>query len=359
MCAISHSPPGRKVLGFRGIADGVVLTGSTCNGAISSPFSAVRQQLGRSRHGHKGRNRCGGSACCLASAKKTLKRKGRVKAFRLAMRDLGWIEGRNVQIEYRFAGTNLELIDKHVAEVVRLAPDVIVANSTPVMARLRPATSTIPIVFAMVNDPVGQGFVSNLAHPGGNITGFSFIESEIVGKWINLLGDVKPNLSRVALMFNPDTAPYFDVYLRSFNASPKQTSVEVEAVHVRSVAEVELAVAKLGREPGSGLIAASDVFILAVRGAILKAADQHRVPLISPYRQFVIEGSLMSYGPDTADIFRRSASYVDRILKGEPPGNLPAQSPVKFELVVNLKTAKALGLSLPESFLLLADEVIE
>ena len=284
---------------------------------------------------------------------------GRVKAFRLAMRDLGWIEGRNVQIEYRFAGTNLELIDKHVAEVVRLAPDVIVANSTPVMAALRPATSTIPIVFAMVNDPVGQGFISNLAHPGGNITGFSFIESEIVGKWINLLGDVKPNLSRVALMFNPDTAPYFDAYLRSFNALPKQTSVEVEAVHVRSVAEVELAVAKLGREPGSGLIAASDIFILAVRGAILKAADQHRVPLISPYRQFVIEGSLMSYGPDTADIFRRSASYVDRILKGEPPGNLPVQSPVKFELVVNLKTAKALGLSPPESFLLLADEVIE
>jgi putative tryptophan/tyrosine transport system substrate-binding protein len=284
---------------------------------------------------------------------------GRVKAFRLGMRDLGWIEGRNVQIEYRFAGTNLESINKHVAELIMLAPDVIVANTTPVLAALRPATSTIPIVIAMVNDPVNQGFISSLAHPGGNITGFSFIESEIVGKWINLLGDVKPNLSRVALMFNPDSVPYFDVYLRSFKALPQQTSVEVEAVHVRSVAEVELAVAKLGREPGSGLIAASDAFILAVRGAILKAANQHRVPLISPYRQFVIEGSLMSYGPDTADIFRRSAAYVDRILKGEPPGNLPAQSPVKFELVVNLKTAKALGLSLPESFLLLADEVIE
>ena len=199
----------------------------------------------------------------------------------------------------------------------------------------------------------------NLAHPGGNITGFSFVESEIVGKWVNFLGDVNPRLSRVALMFNPDTAPYFDVYLRSFNASPKQSSVEVEAVHVRSVAEVELAVAKLGREPGSGLIAASDIFILAVRGAILKAVDHHRVPLISPYRQFVTEGSLMSYGPDTADIFRRSASYVDRILKGESPGNLPAQSPVKFELVVNLKTARTLGLSPRESFLLLADEVIE
>ena len=181
----------------------------------------------------------------------------------------------------------------------------------------------------------------------------------MVGKWVSLLRDVKPNLSRVALMFNPDFVPYFDVYLRSFKALPQQTSVEVEAVHVRSVADVELAVAKLGREPASGLIAAADSFLLAVRGVILKAADLHRVPVISSYRQFVIEGSLMSYGPDTADIFRRSASYVDRILKGEPPGNLPVQAPVKFELVVNLKTAKALGLSLRESFIQLADEVIE
>ena len=283
----------------------------------------------------------------------------RVKAFRLGMRDLGWIEGRNLEIEYRFAGTNPESINKNVAELVRLAPDVIVANSTAVMLALQPATSTIPIVFAMVNDPVNQGFISNLAHPGGNITGFLFIESSMIGKWISLLGDVKPNLSRVALMFNPDSVPYFDVYLRSFKALPQQTSVEVKAVHVRSAADVELAVAKLGREPGSALIAASDAFILAVRGVILKAADQYRVPVISPYRQFVIEGSLMSYGPDTADIFRRSASYVDRVLKGEPPGNLPAQSPVKFQLVVSLKTAKALGLSLRESFLILADEVIE
>jgi putative ABC transport system substrate-binding protein len=295
----------------------------------------------------------------LGLAEKDPETLNRVKAFQLGMRDLGWIEGRNVQIEYRFAGTNLESINKYVAELVRLAPDVIVAQSTAVMVALRPATSTIPIVFAMLSDPVSQGFISNLAHPGGNITGFSFLESDIVGKWMNLLGDVKPNLSRVALMFNPDTVPYFDTYLRSFKALPQQTSVEVEAVHVRSVADVESAVAKLGREPGSGLIAASDTFILAVRGVILKAADQHRVPVISPYRQFVIEGSLMSYGPDSADIFRRSASYVDRVLKGEPPGNLPAQSPVKFELVVNLKTAKALGLSLRESFLQLADEVIE
>ena len=317
--------------------------------AAAWPFAAHAQQPERMRR----------VSMLLGLAEKDPEAIGRVKAFRLGMRDLGWIEGRNVEIEYRFAGTNLESINRHVAELVRLAPDVIVAHSTPVMAVLRPATSTIPIVFVLVNDPVSQGFISSLAHPGRNITGFSFIDFEIVGKWINLLRDVKPNVSRVALMFNPDTAPYYDVYLRSFKALPQQTSVEVQAAQVRSVAEVDLAVAELGREPGSGLIAASDPYMLAVRGAILKAADQHRVPVISPYRQFVIEGSLMSYGPDTADIFRRSSSYVDRILKGESPANLPAQSPNKFELVVNLKTAKALGLSLRESFLLLADEVIE
>jgi putative ABC transport system substrate-binding protein len=160
-------------------------------------------------------------------------------------------------------------------------------------------------------------------------------------------------------MFNPDTAPYYDLYLRSFKSSQQHSSVAIDPIHVRSVAEVDLAVAELGRESSNALIAASDVYILNVRGAILKAANQHRIPLISAYKQFVVEGSLMSYGPDTADIFRRSSSYVDRILKGEPAGNLPVQSPEKFELVVNLKAAKALGLSVRESFLLLADDVIE
>jgi putative ABC transport system substrate-binding protein len=285
--------------------------------------------------------------------------KSRVKAFRLGMRDLGWIEGRNVQFEIRYAGSKPDVIKKHVAELIRLAPDVILANSSPVMVVLHPATSTIPIVFAVVNDPVGQKLIASLAHPGGNITGFSFLESEIVGKWIDLLGDVMPKRSRVALMFNPDTVPYYDGYLSSFKALRQQSSVEAVALHVHNVAEIDQAVAKLGQEPGSALIAAGDPYIVAVRGVILKATTQHRVATISPYRQFVTEGSLMSYGPDTADIFRRSSSYVDRILKGESPANLPAQSPAKFELVVNLKTAKALGLTVRESFLLLADEVIE
>jgi putative tryptophan/tyrosine transport system substrate-binding protein len=295
----------------------------------------------------------------LGLDEKDVEAQSRAREFRLGMRDLGWINGRNVQIEIRFAGTNPDLIKEHVAQVVGLAPDVIVANSIPVMSALHPATSTIPIVFAVVSNPVGQGFISNLAHPGGNITGFSFIEPEIIGKWINLLSDVKPDLSRVALMFNPDTAPHYGAYLQSFKALPQRNSVEIEALHVRSITEIEMAVAKLGHEPVSGLIAAADVFIVGAREAILKSADQHRVPVISPYRQFVVEGSLMSYGPDTGDIFRRSSSYVDRILKGALPGDLPAQSPIKFELAINLKTAKHLGLSIRDSFIQLADEVIE
>ena len=284
--------------------------------------------------------------------------KSRIRAFRLGMRDAGWVEGRNIEIEYRYA-TDRDAINKHVADLIRVAPDVIVANSTPVMAAVRPAINALPIVFVVVNHPVGQGFVSNLTHPGGNVTGFSFIEPEIVGKWINLLRDVKPDVSRLALIFNPDTAGYYDAYLRSFKALPQQTGVEVYAAHGRSDAEVERAVAGLAREQRAGLIVAADPFTVGMRAVILKVAEQHRVPLICSYRQFVLGGGLMSYGPDTVDIFRRSSSYVDHILKGERAGNLPVQSPDKFELAVNLKTARALGLSVRESFVILADVVIE
>jgi ABC-type uncharacterized transport system substrate-binding protein len=318
-------------------------------GAVAWPLAARAQQPERMRR----------VTVLLGLGEKDLEAQKRAKAFRLGMRDLGWIEGRNIQVEYRFTESNLDSIKKNVAEVIALAPDVIVANSTPIIAALRPTTSTIPIVLAMVLDPLGQGFISNLARPAGNITGFQFVDFEIVGKWINLLTDVKPGLSQVALMFNPDTSAYFDSYLRSFKTLQQPSSVEVKAVHVRSVAEVDSAIAQLGRNPDSSLIAGSDVFIVGARKAIIKSAEEHRVPVISPYRQFVVEGSLMSYGPDTADIFRRSSEYVDRILKGEAPGNLPVQGPNKYELVVNLRTAKALGLTIRESFLLLADEVIE
>jgi putative tryptophan/tyrosine transport system substrate-binding protein len=301
----------------------------------------------------------------MAAPTKTAKReesscaKSRVQAFRLGLRDLGWLEGRNVAIDYRYGASDLGLIKRYAKELVGLAPDVIVANSTPVLAALRQATSSIPIIFSVVNDPVGQGFISSLARPGANITGFTFIEFEIVGKWIDLLNDVVPNLHRVAVMFDPDTSPYYDRYLRSFKATKPPALTEIEAAHVRDIADVDLAIAKLGRESGSGLIAPGDIFIVDQREAIIKSARDHGVPIISVYRSLVVEGGLMSYGPDTSDIFRRSSAYVARILKGESPADLPAQSPVKYELVINLKTARVLGLTIPQHLLLLADEVIE
>ena len=285
--------------------------------------------------------------------------KSRVRAFRLGLRDADWVEGRNIRIDYRFSASDPARAKQYAAELMSLAPDVIVGNSTPVITALRQVTSTIPIVFAVVNDPMGQGFVSSLAHPGGNVTGFSFIEFQIVGKWIGMLKDVSSGLSRVALMFNPDTSPYYDVYLRSFERTPHSITVDVSAAPVRDEAEIERVIAKLGQEPSSGLIAASDTFIVVHRDAILRSTKAHRVPVVSAYKQFVLEGSLMSYGPDTADIFSRAASYVDRILRGEKAADLPVQSPIKFELFVNMTAAKALGLTVPETFLQLADEVIE
>jgi putative tryptophan/tyrosine transport system substrate-binding protein len=317
--------------------------------AFAWPLSASAQQPDRIRR----------VAVLLGTAEKDAETNARLKAFRLSMRDLGWINGRNVQIEYRFAGSDRKAIEKYVTELIGLVPDVIVANSTPVVAAIKPATTTIPIVFVIVNNPVGQGFVSNLTRPGANITGFSFLEPEIVGKWINLLQGAKPDLSSVTLIFNPNSAPYYDGYVSAFKTLPQQPSVKLNKAYVRNVAEINTVIAQLAGDPGSALIAAGDPFILDTRGAILEAAARSKVPLISPYRFFTIEGSLMSYGPDTADIFRRSASYVDRILKGESPGNLPIQAPDKYEFVINLKTAKLLGLSVSESFVELADEVIE
>jgi len=293
----------------------------------------------------------------LGIAENDLEAQSRIAAFRKGLRDLGWVEGRNVHIDYRFAAGDANRIKAYVAELVTLAPDVFLANSTPVVAALRQATTSIPIVFAVVNDPVGQGFISSLAHPGGNITGFTFIEFTMVGKWLEMLKAVSPGMVRAALMFNPNTSPYYDVYLRSFEAIPRSIAVEVTATPVRNTAEIEEAL--LGRQPGGGLIVPPDVFTIVHRETIMRSAEKHRLPVIWSYRQFVAEGALISYGPDTADIFRRSASYVDHILKGEKPADLPAQSPINFELAINLKTARALGLQIPDKLVAIADEVIE
>jgi len=323
---------------------------SLLSGAAATwPFAARAQQSGRIRR----------VGLLVGLAEDDPEAQSRVKAFRFGLRDLDWLEGRNIRIDYRFYAGDPNRAKKDAAELVGLAPDVIVGNGTPAIVALRQTTSTIPIVIAVINDPVGQGFVSSMAHPGANITGFSFIEFPIIGKWIGMLKDVSPDLSRVALMFNPDTSPYYDVYLRSFERIPRSIAVDVSAAPIHDEAEIEQVIATLGRERGSGLIAASDTFIVVHRDAILRSAKAHGVPTVSPYRQFVLEGSLMSYGPDTADIFRRASSYVDRILQGEKTADLPVQSPIKFELSVNMIVAKALGLTLRESFVMLADEVIE
>jgi len=324
----------------------IALVGSS---VVAWPLAARAQQPERMRR----------VGLILPYAQDDPEAQSRVKAFRYGLRDVSWVEGRNIRIDYRFSGIDPTQIKQSVAEMVSLAPDLIVANTVPVLTALRQATSTIPIVFTVVNDPVGLGFVSSLARPGGNITGFSFIEFSMVGKWIGILKDIAPDLSRVALMFNPDTAPYYDVFLRSFERQPRSVAVEVSAAPVRDTAEIEQIIARLAQQPSSGLIAASDAFVVLHRDAILNPAKMHRVPVISGYRQFVLEGSLISYGPDPSDIFRRTGSYVDRILRGEKPADLPVQAPTKYELVVNLKTAKALGLQVPDKLVALADEVIE
>jgi putative ABC transport system substrate-binding protein len=283
----------------------------------------------------------------------------RVTALKQGLQELGWTEGRNIQIETRFGGADAGRIRAHAAELVALTPDIIVGNATPVTRALRQATSSIPIVIVGVNDPVEQGFVSSLAHPGGNITGFALIDFQMVGKWLEILKEAAPSVARAVLMFSPDTSPHYYVYLRSFEAMPRSVAVEVTAAPVRDTAEVEEAIAKLGRDPTGGLIVAPDAFTVLHHQLLIRLAQQHRVPAVYAYRTYVPQGALMSYGPDPYDNFRRSASYVDRILKGAKPADLPVQQPTKFELAINLKTAKALGLQIPDKLVAIADEVIE
>jgi putative tryptophan/tyrosine transport system substrate-binding protein len=283
----------------------------------------------------------------------------RVVAFRQGLEALGWTENRNIQIEHRYSGGDLGQIQAYATELVRSAPDLIVGSGTPITAALQRATDTIPIVFNVVNDPVGQGFVATLSHPGGNITGFTFIDFPLIGKWLEMLKEIAPDVRRMTLMFNPDSAPFYPVFLRQFGAAPASLAVELSASPVHNEAEIEATITAFAREPGGGLIHAPDAFINTRRHLIMALAERHRLPAIYSFRQFVTEGALMSYGPDAADIVRRSTSYVDRILKGDRPTALPVQAPTKYELVINMKTTKALGLEVPPTLLARADEVIE
>jgi putative tryptophan/tyrosine transport system substrate-binding protein len=282
----------------------------------------------------------------------------RVLAFENGLRELGWVKGRNLSIEYRWAGDGNVLRD-HAAELLAMAPDLILCNSTPVTVALREQSGAVPIVFTQVVDPVGQGLVPNLAHPGGNVTGFTSFEFSIGTKWLEALKQTAPRVTRVALVFNPKSAPYADLFLRPVEAAAPSFSVSPIAAAVRDPADVDRVFEELAREPSGGLMVLPDISMTNYRERIIALAARHRVPAIYPFRFFAESGGLMSYGTDVAEVFRRVAGYVDRILKGTSPGELPIQAPNKYELVINLKTAKALDLEVPPMLLARADEVLE
>jgi putative ABC transport system substrate-binding protein len=283
-----------------------------------------------------------------------------VAAFRERLQQLGWTTGREVRIDYRWTGAEAGRIRQAAKEIVALQPDVIFGRATGAIAVLHQETTTIPIVFVLVSDPVGDGFVATMARPGGNITGFTSAEASLAGKWLELLEDTAPGFSRIALMFNPRTAPGGGAYyLRLIETAAAAVAVKVVVAGVQESAEIERIIGAFAREPGGGLVVAPDLFTTQYRAAIIAAAAKYKVPAIYPFRFEAVEGGLVSYGVDVADLHRRAAGYVDRILRGQKPADLPVQSPEKYDLVINSKTAKALGLSIPPSILSRADEVIE
>jgi putative ABC transport system substrate-binding protein len=293
-------------------------------------------------------------------AESDLEAQAMVAALRAGLRELGWVDGRNLQVDQRWAAGNPERIATFAKELVALKPDLIVAYTTPSVIALRKQTDTIPIVFVQVSDPVGSGFITSLAHPGGNITGFTSFEPTMVGKWVELLKEIAPNISRVAFLFNPQTAPYVTRYYQEpLEISARSLGLLALASPVHDAREIESAIIAIGREPGGSFIIMPDSFNILHRNRIMALAAQHRLPSISPYRFAVQEGGLMSYGVEQVELFRQAASYVDRILKGAKPAELPVQAPTKFELVINLKTTKALGLTVAPSLIATADEIIE
>jgi len=243
-------------------------------------------------------------------------------------------------------------------ELVQLNPDALVTISTPATAALQAETRTIPIVFAWVSDPVGSGFVSSLAHPGGNITGFLNIEASVIGKWLSLMREIAPRVSRIGFLYNPQTAPFARYYLDTFQSATSELAIEAIDARVHNTEEVETVMTKLGGEGSAGLFV-TDTSMVVYRKTIYSLAERYRLPTIYPYRVFGAEGGLMSYGVDVADLLRGAASYIDRILRGEKPNELAVQQPTRFELVINVKTAKMLGLTIPTSMIVAAQEVIE
>jgi len=294
----------------------------------------------------------------LTVAKSDPEAQRRVEAFRQALQILGWSEGRNVQVDYRFGGADAGRIAAHVADLVALNPDVIVGNSTPVVTALRDATRSIPVVFVQIIDPVGGGLVESLARPGGNLTGFSDFEFGTSSKWLELLKEIAPAATEVGVLMQHGLAPNSG-FLRALEDVAASVGVRLTAVRVRDPAEIEHGLDSFGRHTNGGLIVLPSPVAAVHRDTIIALAARHWLRAVYPFRYFVLNGGLLSYGVDNVDLYRRGASYVDRILRGASPADLPVQHPIKFELAVNLKTARSLGLELPPTLLSRADEVIE
>jgi putative tryptophan/tyrosine transport system substrate-binding protein len=286
--------------------------------------------------------------------------KVRAKAFEQGLENDGWVLGETLRIEYRFSGGDVSRMQALATELAALKPDCILAHSTPVVAALMQVTQTIPIVFVAVADPVGSGFVASVARPGGNATGFTILSATITGKYLSILRQLSPRLASVAIIYNPDSLPNaMAFFLQPFIDAAKKIEVEPITAEVRNAADIENAVAALGDKPGSGLIVTPDNFTAVHREVFISLAAEFRIPTIYPYRYYAEAGGLLSYGLDAVDLFKRSSDYVSRILRGAKPADLPVQAPTKFEMVINLKTAKALGLSVPRILLVGADTVIE
>jgi putative ABC transport system substrate-binding protein len=283
----------------------------------------------------------------------------RVMTFRRALQELGWIDGRNVRFDQRFAANLPDRIRAQVAELVGLAPDVILADSTQVLSALQEATQTLPVVFVQVGDPVAGGLVPSLARPSGNITGFTNFEQAMGGKWLGLLKEIAPNVTRVAVIYNDPQSTLTAGLMSAIEAGAPSVGIQLFPSRVRDRAEIERAIDVFGRGSNGGVLVVPSPFTTVHRDLIVALVAKHVIPAVYPYRFFAMSGGLMAYGSETLDPFRHAASYVDRILRGAKPADLPVQAPTKFELVINMKTAKALGLTVPLTLQVAADEVIE
>ena len=295
----------------------------------------------------------------MSTAESDPEGQSRITAFAQSLKGLGWTAGRNIQIDQRWGAGDVKRAQIYAQELVGLSPDLILANASEALIAAQRETRTIPIVFVQVADPIGGGFVTNLAHPGGNITGFTSFEDTMSAKWLQLLKEILPHISRVALIRIPDTASATARMMPAIEAAARSMRVQLTTADVRDGDEIERAYEIFVRESSGGVIAMPDPLFTVNRDRMIELAARHHLPAVYYFRFFAASGGLMSYGPDTADIYNRAASYADRILKGAKPAELPVQQPTKFELVINLKTAKALGLTIPQSLLLRTDELIQ